>query len=306
MMPFFGLILAINISSLRLSCGFVTAMLRYQRRSCPTSSRLCRSRILASIQFEGFSISDHGFNALLKDTEASAILAVPVDAETGDRAKSVEALTLLQLFQGIDMGGAILPPEILNIRYAEETDQKIMYEAATFNFREASPWLRLRCLNQLKSVALERVCIRQGPTFELCCKVDTGALVVPAASAFEALALALRHRVPIVVGPGLPFFPAQELDSRFPFRQSAAEALEQQSRVSAMVRSTAEASRLEMALKIARERKDYDAEKRIMMAQMSALNRVGEMAEQLIISEDSGGGRSPGADAAAAAVAAAS
>ena len=67
-------------------------------------------------EIHGFSVSSKGFVALLADTPRSRLLPLKVNAEDTTSAQTPEALTLLQLLQGIDLGGAVLPPELLQQR----------------------------------------------------------------------------------------------------------------------------------------------------------------------------------------------
>ena len=127
----------------------------------------------------GLSVSWSGFIALLADRQQSRMLPLVVTKEDTETASSPEALTLLQMLQGIDLGGAILPPELLDMRCETGNDRSAV----------------------LKSV---RVLPHGG--CELCvsysdAKSETSAVGID--SNFEALALAMRYSAPIEVDGAL-------------------------------------------------------------------------------------------------------
>ena len=128
----------------------------------------------------GLSVSPSGFVALLADYERERWLPLGINEEDTETASSPEALTLLQLLQGIDLAGAVLPPELLQRRVAPD-------DPAT-------------------TPILSRVCVVAPDRFDLC--VGSSALGeteqrIDCSSAFEAMALAMRYQVPIEVDADL-------------------------------------------------------------------------------------------------------
>jgi hypothetical protein len=240
---------------------------------------------------------------------------VPVDREYSGAAKSPEALTLLQLFQGIDMAGFLLPPDVLDVRYAEDRDLSVHYSGANHSYATASSWLRARCSEQLPRVQLLQVAARQAmesattaePAFDLVCARVAGdslsSVVVRCPSAFEAVALALRHKVDINLDAfgDACLFPDTELPSRFPLWRSEADAAEQDARIKSSIKSTIESTRLESALKIARGKGDKAAELKI----RAALRILDERAAANLPVVSEGGDDGPFTKSAAAAAAAA-
>jgi len=112
-----------------------------------------------NVEVHGLSVSHQGFVVLLLEPHSKCILPVRIDRVPG-LAQSPEALTLLQLFQGIDMAGAMLPPNVLSLRYAERVDLAFEFNEIDYTFNEASEWLRARA--NLPTIELLRVSIRPG------------------------------------------------------------------------------------------------------------------------------------------------
>jgi len=228
----------------------------------------------------GLSVSPTGFVALLRNSTGTCF-AVPIDHEDSQTANSPEALTLLQLFQGIDMAGFLLPPDVLSVRYAEDRDLSIHYSGTNHSYATASPWLRARCSDQLPRIQLLKVSARQEttkdsnyyePVFNLECARVAGdslsTVSVRSPSPFEAVALSLRHKVDIELDAlgSADFFSEAELQVRFPQWRSEADAAAQDARIKSCIKSTIETSRLEAALNIARDKGDRAAEKKIRAA----------------------------------------
>jgi len=152
----------------------------------------------------GFSVSDRGFAALLSDEPRSRVLATYV-AEDTERASSPRALTLLQLLQGIDLGGPSFPPEQLDI------------VAGAAGHAPGT---------QLEAVLLEAV--------DSCSLALGGGAAVECPSAFEAIALSMRYSVPLRADAALldeHAFPASECDERYPLRFTADDAAQQRSSI---------------------------------------------------------------------------
>ena len=232
----------------------------------------------SSFIVHGLSVSPSGFVALLRNA-SGACFAVPIDREDSQAANSPEALTLLQLFQGIDMAGFLLPPDVLNVRYAEDRDLSIHYSGTNYSYATASSWLRARCSDQLPRIQLLKVTARQDldrkynePVFDLECARVAGdslsTVSVRSPSPFEAVALSLRHKVDIDLEAlgSAHFFLDTDLPARFPLWRSEADAAAQDARIKSSIKSTIETSRLEAALNIARDKGDKAAEQKIRAA----------------------------------------
>ena len=152
----------------------------------------------------GFSTSGHGFVALLADQPRDRYVPLVV-AEDSERVSSPQALTLLQLLQGIDLGGVTFPPE------------------------------QLQALAGVNDATLQRVLVKDAESFELCIDVIGEERLVSCPSGFEAVALAMRYRLPLSVDAA--FIDTVSMDqaecaARFPHSYSAADATEQSSEIS--------------------------------------------------------------------------
>lgn len=133
----------------------------------------------------GLSVSEKGFVALLADPPRSRLLPLLV-ADDRARASSTEALTLLQLLQGIDLGGPGFPPEQLQ----------------TYGCDAAG--------------SLQHVLVSAPDSFSLCLWGDAN---VPLETSFEAVAFSMRYNVPLVIEAPLldqEAFDASECDFRYP------------------------------------------------------------------------------------------
>eukprot|EP00614_Pseudopedinella_elastica_P004589 CAMPEP_0172604970 /NCGR_PEP_ID=MMETSP1068-20121228/25222_1 /TAXON_ID=35684 /ORGANISM="Pseudopedinella elastica, Strain CCMP716" /LENGTH=443 /DNA_ID=CAMNT_0013407223 /DNA_START=162 /DNA_END=1493 /DNA_ORIENTATION=- len=305
----------------------------YAMGSGPPATEAGDDQVVAKVH--GLTVSDDGFKALLL-TEGGGILAVPIDGETEGVAKTPEALTLLQLFQNIDMAGTMLPPDVLQVKYAEALDLPITYNGTTYGYAAASPWLRVRSIEQIPRVELLRIVIRAAPEGgakeggglrpELHCCRSSGAdlasvVLSEGVSNFEAVALALRYKSQTEVrveteffksgffrepkgglgsedGPRLGLasaFPESDLPDRFPLWRSEKDAAEQEARITKSLVSSVESSKLEGALKIARERGDKKAEKKIREAlRKFDLARADEAIP--VVADEGGSGQGPGGD----------
>ena len=131
--------------------------------------------------------------ALLADYAGNRWLPVQVTEEDKETAASAEALTLLQLLQGIDLAGTTFPPEALNMQADDDDD-----------------------------LLLRRVCVLAADQFELGVVAPAQrAEVRPVAcsSAFSALALSLRYSCPLEVDAALLdelSVPEEEGEQAFP------------------------------------------------------------------------------------------
>jgi len=246
-----------------------------------------------TLSIHGLSVGPEGFVALLLDGVSRRILPVRVD-RTADIAESAEALTLLQLFQGIDMAGPLLPPDILAVRYAECVDLDFEVNDERYSYRSASDWLRARC--GLPSIELIQVvvagrsdgsqqAVQAGGEdterywnlqlqFQLYCSRTSGVIssvVLDDVSPFEAMALALRYRSSarfsaeshlFTPESGLTF-PENDVPVHFPLWKSADDAMVQSQRVTSRLLDAYETHRLDAALRVAQKLGDTGAEERI-------------------------------------------
>jgi hypothetical protein len=93
------------------------------------------SPVLERIRIDGVSISPKGFHVLLETSGRQIVpLKVTNDPADSQRATSPESLTICQLLSGVDMAGAILPPESLSrllVHHVEEKWQDILDESDT-------------------------------------------------------------------------------------------------------------------------------------------------------------------------------
>lgn len=236
---------------------------------------------LVPLQVFGMSTSEAGFVALLSDAEEN-VLPVAVNVLDTEEAASPEALTLLQLMQGVDMGGSTLEPERLHRRLL-----------ASGSAVECPP-----SAVRLAGLVVEAVA---PPAFTLRVAHGEGTALLPCASAFEAVALAMRYRAlpggegctieapaALVAAAGLS---AARAGERFPAAFTWRDAREQDSRIRRdFAQKVSEATGrpvepststapsvtnantvvpralLEKALAIAREKGDLAAELRLLQA----------------------------------------
>lgn len=174
------------------------------------------SALLIPCDVHGLTVSKRGFVALLAERSGASpaagvgtrrllpLLINTVDCET---ATTAESLTLLQLLQGIDLGSANLPPELLERR------------VANVDSSAGPPVLRHVLVSDEDSFAL---CTGDGTEIEL-------------RSAFEALAMALRYAKPIQADATLfddLSLPLDDCASAYPLAYTRADAASQRSDIS--------------------------------------------------------------------------
>ena len=89
--------------------------------------------------FTGVSVSPEGFQLMLEMATSGKFLTVPITLSGQDdvAATSAESLTIIQLLNGVDMGGMVLPPETLSRlvvlhceEKAQDARQQMLMEAA--------------------------------------------------------------------------------------------------------------------------------------------------------------------------------
>lgn len=150
----------------------------------------------------GLAVSQNGFAALIQDVPRDRLLPLIVAPDTS-RASSPESLTLLQLMQGIDLGGPTFPPE------------------------------RLETLAGIQDATLQQVEHMSDTEFHLClCVAGSDNLRIPCPTAFDACALSMRYEVPIVVEAAVleaQSFSAADLEVYFPSCFTIADAAQQRS-----------------------------------------------------------------------------
>ena len=160
------------------------------------------SAVTMPCSIHALSVSKNGFVALLMDRPRERLLPLVV-AEDKVRAGTQEALTLLQLLQGIDLGGPAFPPELLEQRVGSNS--------------------RLR--HVIVSTLDEAI---------LCLQDDAESEGVPCPSMFEAVALSMRYRVPILAEAALldeHAISRSLTDARYPHSFTALDAIEQRTAI---------------------------------------------------------------------------
>ena len=168
----------------------------------PRFAPLLASVLLASASaltlpctIHGFSVSDRGFVALLADRAGSRFFPLLVTGEAdSETATSTEALTLLQMMGGIDLGGVGFPPELLQQRVAADGEEPELRRVCVLAKGGDSSGSRISAADPRRaSPAVEADAL----TLELCVAfpaVDADELTtVRIDSAFEALALSMRY-----------------------------------------------------------------------------------------------------------------
>lgn len=144
-----------------------------------------------NLELIGVSVSPLGFLLLyqtswlqMNNTTQTITLPIRISTEDTKEAKSIEALTILQLINGIDMAGTTFPPNVLTSLAAlkvillKETDQHIFVDEAVqlihqamrnaldgISYEEATPWQRNKI--QYPKISLPRVRISV-PETSLC------------------------------------------------------------------------------------------------------------------------------------------
>ena len=149
----------------------------HDNRSSPTIP------VLERLQVSGVSVSPKGFHMLLQKSSTSSQDAcyIPIkvtnDIQDAVAATSPESLTLCQLLSGVDMAGAILPPELLSklvVYHVEQkkqdngsllpVEQKILeeihqslskFEQAGDTYKDAHEWFQSRI--RLPQVTLDQL-----------------------------------------------------------------------------------------------------------------------------------------------------
>ena len=256
------------------------------------------------VSVAGVSISPSGFWAMLGIPGGGYW---PLQVTTSDKdshsATTPEALTVLQLLAGVDMAGAILPPDVLAklvVLHAEENPQALYARQLTAlielpgniaSYSETNEWQRSKM--RLPQVTLDELTLNPlrldatikglGPLSftpssssiqAVCYNFDP-----QSSTEFISLALALRYRAPIIVHE-TPNNTLTSVADQFPLFSSIEGLHRTSARVSKNLETGLEIHKLHGALRLARQRGDTEAERKIRA-------KVEEL-EQSIIVDDEG------------------
>ena len=249
------------------------------------------------VSIAGVSVSPSGFWALLGIPNGGYWpLQITTSPDDEKCATTPEALTVLQLIAGIDMAGAILPPDVLAklvVLHAEEERQSLHSKQVTAlvepflpesvaSYSETNDWQRSRV--QLPQVTLDELTLNPlrldvsvkglGPfsftpssaSIEAVCYGDS--FDPNSSTDFVSLSLALRYKAPIIMR-GTPPPPTNTMTcitDHFP-DYSTVERLHVMSssnnKVTKNIETGFEIHNLSGALRMAMERGDVIAEEKI-------------------------------------------
>ncbi|KAI2493543.1 hypothetical protein MHU86_21010 [Fragilaria crotonensis] len=239
------------------------------------------------VSVAGVSVSPSGFWAMLGIPGGGYWpLQITTSYDDAHSATTPEALTVLQLLAGVDMAGAILPPDVLPklvIFHAEENPHALYARQLTAllelpdgiaSYSETNDWQRSKM--RLPHVTLDELTLNPlrldvsvkglGPLSftpssrsieAVCWNFDP-----KSSTEFISLSLALRYRAPIIVHE-TPTNTLTCISDHFPL-YSTIEGLRRTSqRVSKNLEVGLEIHKLHGALRIARQRGDAAAERKI-------------------------------------------
>ena len=254
--------------------------------------------LLERVSITGVSVSLKGFHVLMDTTKGVLPMPITRDPQDSYAATSPESLTIIQLLSGVDMAGAILPPETLAKMVVMSCELLPEFLASPVqcdvlaeiqkslpkdhpSFSEAHPWVQSRV--SLPQVTLDQLTLRyEQDSWQCqleCALKDFGPMSVSAtpeivqpvcyqyesdtSALFTCLALALRYRAPIAVeNLGEVEFP-HDLDKDFPQRTTVAKLQKQSTRVTQNIERGFEIHKLQGALQIAMKMGDQGAVERI-------------------------------------------
>eukprot|EP00541_Cyclophora_tenuis_P017116 CAMPEP_0116572478 /NCGR_PEP_ID=MMETSP0397-20121206/18200_1 /TAXON_ID=216820 /ORGANISM="Cyclophora tenuis, Strain ECT3854" /LENGTH=320 /DNA_ID=CAMNT_0004100815 /DNA_START=173 /DNA_END=1135 /DNA_ORIENTATION=+ len=244
--------------------------------------------VVKRLSLAGVSVSPQGFWVIYSVPEEGFWpVQITSTEEDASAATSPEALTILQLISGVDMAGAILPPDILarmSVLQSEQRDDFVSRSIITYvkdslpkgaNYSESHPWFQSRV--RLPQVTLDGVqmnplsleCVSRGiGQFSLTLTEDILKAVCfnydeVGSETFMAVALALRYKAPIQVTGEVETIDQEELSKTFPLFKSADNLFESSKRVTKSIERGFEYHKLSGALRIAMERGDQVAAERI-------------------------------------------
>jgi hypothetical protein len=246
------------------------------------------------VSIQGVTISPDGFQVLLQTKSGYFPILVTNDPQDAFASTSPEALTLIQLLSGVDMAGAILPPDVLArilVEHAEATPlccpKLVDFVQASLpdnveSYTTASPWMRNKI--SLPTVTLDQlnlIVTPDGLQFRLECAISEFSqqtlifspskdsiehvcyqYEAAASEAFACLALALRYKAPIVLQQGgspTEFLDQKKLQQVFPQMKTVANLQQQSTRVTQNIERGFEYHKWTGALRIALEKGDMKA-----------------------------------------------
>jgi len=252
-------------------------------------------------QVAGVSVHSSGFYVILQIAE-NAFWPLQLTNDPLDQrgaATSPEALTILQLLAGVDMAGALLPPDALAqmtvIHCEEEANNRIAQDilesvklpesSSAEKYSQLHSWFRSRI--RLPTCTLDEVCFQNKDFSYRVAVKDFGKLSVPppgeeilqqvcyeyhpdVSSSFMAVALALRYKTPILVVTTTPdktttidTMTREELMKEFPLYSSVDQIHQRSSRVKNNIERGFEIHQLQAALRLALEKEDFPAAEKI-------------------------------------------
>jgi hypothetical protein len=248
---------------------------------------------LQRVSIQGVTISPDGFQVLLQTQSGYFPILATNDPQDAFASSSPEALTLIQLLSGVDMAGAILPPDILArivVEHAEATPLccpklvDIVQASLPDNvesYTTATPWMQNKV--SLPTVTLDQLNLIVTPDslqFRLECVISEFQQTLifspskdiiehvcyqyeeATSEAFVCLALALRYKAPIVlqqVGSTTEFLDQQKLQQVFPQMTTVANLQQRSTRVTQNIERGFEYHKWTGALRIALEKGDTKA-----------------------------------------------
>jgi hypothetical protein len=226
------------------------------------------------------SVSTNGFWVIFQcSSDDYWPMQVTESQEDTVAATSLESLTLLQLLNGVDMAGPILPPELLSqlaIEHAEEGQslQLLLNELKmppdVLSYSELNEWQKSRTtLPQVTLDAIEISLKDSTVKWTLSCRSPTiGGLefspedISTTHLAFTCVSLALRYQAPMnmaYISREQEFMSLEDIQHRFPLYISTTNLRKPANRVQKNLQQGFEIHKLTGALKIAMERGDTKA-----------------------------------------------
>lgn len=251
-----------------------------------TSIKQCRR-----ITISGVSVSPQGFWTFLRMSGDGYLpIQITQNPQDAHSSTSPESLILLQLISGVDMAGAILPPDTLAklVVFHAESNPTALHSEEIFNhlelpsgvntYSEGNEWQRSRV--KLPQVTLDEltlfplrfdVTIRDmGPLSfvpsetelrEVCWSYDESS------RDFISLALALRYKAPIIVQEDPPSSKTMDfIKDQFPMYSTVERLHQTSSRVTKNIERGFEVHKLSGALRLAIDKGDKVAASKIQQA----------------------------------------
>lgn len=312
----------LNFSSLNIVIFcFITVLVDCFRSlgsfSRPTALRQNFPRVLYShrevsltrcrrVSIAGVSVSPKGFWAFLQIPGQGYLpLQVTHNPQDSYTSTSPESLTLLQLISGVDMAGAILPPDILaqlvvlhaesqpTVLHSQDILQSLELPEGVDSYSETNQWHRSRI--KLPQVTLDELTLYPlrfdvtikglGPLSfvpsedelkQVCWSYDE------ASRDFLALALALRYRAPIIVRKEPPSTTLENIEDEFPMFATVENLQRTSYRVQKNIERGFEIHKLSGALRVAIEKGDNAAAAKIRKAldELESMDDLPTLAEE--------------------------